>query len=65
MNLDEIKSRWQAYQQEVGGQSYVTQGELMEMLNKNKKTTYPWYRPSQLTLLNACMCVLLMGMTGC
>jgi hypothetical protein len=56
MNLDEIQSRWQSYQQEVGGQSYVTQEELLEILNKNKKTTYAWYQPTQLTLLNT-VCV--------
>ncbi len=65
MNLDELKPHWQSYKEEVGQQSYVTKEELSEMLNKNRETTYSWYKPSQRILLNTCMSLLLMAMTGC
>ena len=65
MNLDELKPSWQSYQKEISKQLYVSEKELSDILDNNKRTRYLWYKPSQRTLLNVCMSLLLMAMTGC
>jgi hypothetical protein len=65
MNLDELKPLWQSYQKEISEHVYVSEKELSEILDNNKRTKYLWCKPSQRTLLNACMSLLLMVLTGC
>lgn len=65
MNLDELKPLWQSYQKEISKQSFLTERELSDILNDSKKVNYLWYKPSQRTMLNVCMSLLLMAMTGC
>jgi hypothetical protein len=65
MNLDELKPSWQSYQQEISEHLYVSEKELSDILDNNKRPRYLWYKPSQRTVLNVCMSLLLMAMTGC
>jgi hypothetical protein len=65
MNLDELKPLWQTYQKEVSEHLYISEKELSDMLDNDRKTRYLWHKPSHRTILNVCMSLLLMAMTGC
>jgi hypothetical protein len=64
MNLDELKPIWKAYKEDIEKQSHWNETELLDLL-KEKPKSYPWHKQSRLTVLNLCMSLLLMGITGC
>jgi hypothetical protein len=64
MNLDELRPLWKSYQDQVGEQYHWNEGELSELL-REKTIHVPWYKLSQRSLLNLCVSMLLLGITGC
>ncbi len=64
MNLDELKPLWKSYQEQVDGQYHWSPAQLSELL-KEPAIAAPWHKFSPRTLLNVCMSLLLLGITGC
>ena len=65
MNLDELKPLWKSYQEQVDQHYHWSPEELSALLADKKPVSAPWYKLSQRTLLNLCVSLLLLGMTGC
>lgn len=64
MNLDELKPLWKSYQEQVDEQYHWSPAQLSGLLAE-KPVARPWYKPSPRTLLNLCVSLLLLGITGC
>ncbi|MDJ1473619.1 hypothetical protein [Xanthocytophaga flava] len=57
MNLEELKPLWESYKEQTGEQLHWTDSEIARIIQQNT-TAYPW-------LLNFCMTILLITVTGC
>ncbi len=64
MDLKEMRSVWKSYQDHADQQCHYSPSELSDLL-KEKTIPMPWYRPSQSILLQLCVSLFLLGLTGC
>ena len=64
MNLDELKPLWKSYKEQTGEQNYRSPDDIEQLL-KTSQQPIPWYRHSSRILKYACMCLLLISLTGC
>ena len=64
MNLNELKPLWESYKENIERQSHWDEAELSALLQENPKPN-AWHKKSRLAMLNLCMSLLLIGMSGC
>jgi hypothetical protein len=58
MNLDELKPLWETYKERADDQFHWSEAALTDLIQQKNTYSYPW-------LLNLCVSVLLVGITGC
>ena len=64
MKLDELKPLWKAYKEQTG-EHYQWSSADFEQLLEVYLQPMPWYKRSSRILINVCMSLLLVTLTGC
>lgn len=64
MNMDELKPIWKSYQEQTGERYEWSPAEFKQLLDSPAQPL-PWYGRSSRVLINVCMSLLLITLTGC
>ena len=64
MDLEEMRSLWKSYQDQADQQGHHSSSELSDLLQE-KTVSRPWYRPTQSLLIQLCVSLFFLGLTGC
>lgn len=64
MNLDEFKTLWKSYQEQTDERYHWSPADFEHLLEGHLQPM-PWYRRSSGVLINVCMSLLLITLTGC
>ena len=64
MKLDELKPLWKSYKEQTG-EHYQWSPADFEQLLEVYLQAIPWYKRSSRILINVCMSLLLVTLTGC
>ena len=65
MKLDELKPLWKSYKKQTGKQYQWSTADFEQLLEVYLQQPIPWYKRSSRILINACMSLLLVTLTGC
>lgn len=58
MNREELNPLWNAYKEQINQQHGWSSEDIRELLTTEATSSFPW-------LLNLCMTLFLIGVTGC
>lgn len=64
MNLDELKPLWKSYQEQTEERYHWSPADFEQLLERPLQPV-PWYERSSRVLINVCMSLLLITLTGC
>ncbi len=64
MNLDELKPLWKSYQEQTEERYHWSQADFEHLLERPLQPIL-WYERYSRVLINVCMSLLLITLTGC
>jgi hypothetical protein len=64
MNLDELKPLWKSYKEQTDEHYHWSPADFEHLLETSLQSI-PWYKRSSRLLINVCMSLLLITLTGC